>query len=383
MSKRSKKKRRPAPGVELLEDGRYRIRVKRKDRMGRPIDRRETLPQGTSLGQAVDARVALEAQIEDELLEVGDHKQMPTLRDFSVSWIATKTKRCKRHTVESYAAILAHHVLPSLGGLLCCDIRRSDVQGWVADMEAKDIARSTGIHYWNTGKAFIQDAAAEFGLSDPCWRVKPPRCKGGKAQAKGALTMDETQAILAEASREGPQRHCEIVVLLDTGLRASELCGIEWRDVDTSKCTINVRAEVAKQGKARVVVVRRSTAKLLQQWRITMTRQQHPGLPSGLVFPAMRKGGRQLRNAPSVAITRLAQRAGIQWRVSAHDLRRTLNSMGLEGGWDRAVLRAQTGHSGDEMTDLYAYLRPEARQEKLEEIWGESVTSGCEVIQKK
>ena len=85
-------------------------------------------------------------------------------------------------------------------------------------------------------------------FSNPCERVDPP-----KIEKKEAHYLDETQAArLLEALEQAPEQYRVMVaLLLFTGLRRGELCGLEWDDIDWDEGLLSVRRSslyLPKQG---------------------------------------------------------------------------------------------------------------------------------------
>jgi len=75
-------------------------------------------------------------------------------------------------------------------------------------------------------------------FSNPCERVKPP-----KVEHKEAKFLDEIQTakMLELLQQEDIQHRTMIQLLLYTGFRRGELCGLEWPDVDFDNRVITVR----------------------------------------------------------------------------------------------------------------------------------------------
>lgn len=74
--------------------------------------------------------------------------------------------------------------------------------------------------------------------SNPCERVQPP-----KLERKEAIYLDEYQAahLLELLQSEDIQHRTMITLLLFTGLRRGELCGLEWKDIDFTSALLQVR----------------------------------------------------------------------------------------------------------------------------------------------
>ncbi len=114
--------------------------------------------------------------------------------------------------------------------------------------------------------------------ANPCDRVKPP-----KADQKEARFLDEEEAIRLLAALEGESTQYRVIVLLllHTGLRRGELCGLEWRDIDLKNETITInRSSIYLPGKGifddetknessrRCISIAGPAADLLQEYKI-------------------------------------------------------------------------------------------------------------------
>lgn len=73
--------------------------------------------------------------------------------------------------------------------------------------------------------------------SNPCERIKPPRVVQTEAQY---LDDVETVKLLEYLEEAEPQFRTAIILLLYTGMRRAELCGLEWKDVDFNNGLLHI-----------------------------------------------------------------------------------------------------------------------------------------------
>ena len=133
------------------------------------------------------------------------------------------------------------------------------------------------------------------------------------------LSIDEVKRVL-EACHH--QRDKAIILLMvDTGLRLTEVCSLNWGDIDLSNGICIVR--MGKGKKARSVVLGVVTRRILLSYRRT--------IPNNEDYPVFQTStGKRL--APfglRSMIVRLSKQSGIQF--SAHALRRTFVVLSLRG----------------------------------------------------
>jgi integrase len=178
-------------------------------------------------------------------------------------------------------------------------------------------------------------------------------------------SKDELRAILAHA----PDRWRPLIVTaVFTGLRASELRGLTWDDVDLTRATLRVRQRADRWNaigspksatSAREVPLVPMVVNALKEWRLAC-----PKGPLGLVFPDDNGNVERLHNISRNALGRAQQAAGMctSWkapRYSLHSFRHAAASLFIEQGLSPKRVQALMGHSSIQMTfDVYGHLWP-------------------------
>jgi integrase/recombinase XerD len=221
---------------------------------------------------------------------------------------------------------------------------------------------------WITLSSFSSWASTEFGLPNPMKEIPPPKFK--KAEVT-PYTQDEVERMLKACTYSKEVRPHDrhrfvmrlplanrdqalILVLVDTGLRALELCRLKVGDVDTRTGRIEVkhgREGGAKGGKGRTVYLGKTARRAL--WRYLAEREDGED-PAVLLF--LSKEGRVLN--PDVlrqVIQRIGERAGVM-HAYTHKFRHTFAITYLRSGGDVFTLQALLGHSGLDMVRHYAQI---------------------------
>lgn len=140
---------------------------------------------------------------------------------------------------------------------------------------------------------------------------------------------------------------CLILVLLDTGVRASELCGLRIIDADLRNQRITV---TGKGSKTRMIPIGPSTAKLIFRYLSAERRDVAVNEP---LFVA---NDRQLnRDALVHLLARLGERAGVT-DVHPHRFRHTFAVLFLRNGGNTRALQDLLGHETLDMIKTYTRL---------------------------
>jgi site-specific recombinase XerD len=187
---------------------------------------------------------------------------------------------------------------------------------------------------------------AEGGLeASPMERIPVPIAR---ADQVAPFTPGQVNALLAASKRSRNPRRDEAILLflLDTGVRASELCGLRLADVDIA----GRRATVLGKGhKRRFVSFQRTTARTLWQYLNEDERDESdPLFQSGRGEPLTRSG-----------LLQLFERLGKSARIATahpHRLRHTFAVEFLRAGGNVFTLQQMLGHTSLHMTNRYVAL---------------------------
>jgi len=197
-------------------------------------------------------------------------------------------------------------------------------------------------------RTFFRWTAAEGVVeSSPMDRLPPPIARPDQIQP---FTQDQVEAILQAAKRSNHPRRDKAIILflLDTGVRASELCALKMSDVDLPGRSCRV---LGKGNKYRSLSFSRETGKVLSQYLQREDRQADDALfRTGRGAEA---GGGLTRSGLFQLIQRLGK-VGIQaTRCSPQTFRHTCAVEFLRAGGGVFVLKAMLGHTSLAVTNRY------------------------------
>ena len=180
------------------------------------------------------------------------------------------------------------------------------------------------------------------------------------------LNREEIDALLAVPNLStwlGRRDRTLLLVGVQTGLRVSELIGLNCQDVVLGTGG-HVRC-LGKGRKQRCTPLRPETARMLEAW----LRERH-GLPESPAFPSIR-GGRLSRDAVERLITKYTHRAEPtcpslkRKSVSPHVLRHAAAMDLLQHGVDRSVIALWLGHESVETTQMYLHADLRLKEKAL------------------
>ena len=209
-------------------------------------------------------------------------------------------------------------------------------------------------------RSFHRFCASEGLLdSDPSEQVGAPRVPQGIPKA---LDEPEIDAILHSVVGDDPraQRDRAILeVLYATGVRISELVGLDLADVDLDDGIARV---IGKGDKERVVPMGRAARTELRTYcgdgRLALRSSRVARRDADAVFLNAR-GGRLTRQGCWQLVRRAGERAGLGERLSPHVLRHSCATHMLDHGADIRVVQELLGHASVSTTQVYTKVSPE------------------------
>ena len=163
------------------------------------------------------------------------------------------------------------------------------------------------------------------------------------------LPVDEAAVLMDARPAGGPERPRDAAVLellYASGLRVSELAGLDLDDVDRARQTVRV---LGKGRKERIVPYGGRAASALAAHLASR------GDDRGPLF-ANRRGGRLTVRSIHSIVRRRALACGITRRVSPHTLRHTFATHLLDAGADLRMIQELLGHSRLSTTQRYTHV---------------------------
>lgn len=231
------------------------------------------------------------------------------------------------------------------------------MRAWLAAAAGSGAARTTLARRTSAVKAFTAWATRRGLLTaDPAARLQVP-----KAHRTLPAVLRQDQALDAMAAAKSGAQQGDPMALRDrlivemlyaTGIRVSELCGLDLDDVDAHHRLIRV---LGKGNKQRTVPFGAPAGDALRAWLA----DGRPALVTAESGPALLLGARgrrlDVRQARTVVHQTVAAVDGAP-DMGPHGLRHSAATHLLEGGADLRVVQELLGHSSLATTQLYTHV---------------------------
>jgi site-specific recombinase XerD len=274
----------------------------------------------------------------------------PDLARWADAFITAKrSESLSRKTLAIYAAALQTFTRwAGLRGLAAVEaITANDLRTFMLWL-AQEGRNAGGQHIcFRVLRTFLRWYAVEVepaGWRNPIEKVKPPKLPETPINP---VELGDVSRLLAVASggRLGTRDRAIVLCLIDCGLRANELTGLDVEDFDFANGGLLVRH--GKGSRVRTVYAGHKTRKAIRAWL-----RERGGKPGALFTNDT--GGRLTYSGLRQMIRRLAERAGMH-EPALHSFRRGYALAMLRAGCDVVTLSRLMGHS--DLTLLRRYTK--------------------------
>jgi len=239
------------------------------------------------------------------------------------------------------------------------ELELSHIRSWLAELKEAGLSRATmarrivsirAFTHWAASQGWIRsDLGADLVIPKP-HRTLPE-----------ILDIAETEIVIAsmqtrvdeETSLLSIRNLAIIEVLYGSGIRVSELCGLDLRSIDHDRKTLQV---LGKGSKERVVPLGIPAMRALENY-LSEARSALVNEKSGNAVFLGSRGDRINQRTVREVVYQAVSAVGST--IGPHGLRHTAATHLLEGGADLRTVQEILGHSSLATTQIYTHVSPD------------------------
>jgi tyrosine recombinase XerC len=274
------------------------------------------------------------------------------------------------HTVRAYDTDLTQfveflaardRVKPSQVPIAALDA--DGVRGFMESLHGRGISRASAARRLAALRTFARYLVREERLADdPTQLVGSPRREKTLPQHLDLEQVDKVLGTPDVSQAAGRRDRAILELFYASGLRLSELVGLDIEDVNLSGRVVRVRG---KGGKERLVPFNHSTAEALRAMMQDMRavtpaapRRSKPSPHSRQRHPMFlnQRGGRLTTRSVDRLVRQAARAASVPGGLSPHALRHTFATHMLQAGADLRAIQELLGHVRLSTTQRYTHL---------------------------
>ena len=272
-----------------------------------------------------------------------------------------------------------HRFLPVLGHYKLTELRPEHFRQLYADLRkvknqktGKPLSECTveGVHACLCG---ILSDAMEGGFLDhnPAWRTYR---YAGKKKEKLIADKATAQRLIAALEEESLKYETYFKLIIATGMRRGECCGLQWGDINWDERSIHIQRNVVKVTGEDIIVKETKTVagdryvyfslemeSLLKEFQreCSWETETYDGRKLEDADYIFRRHGYRLPMTPTTFTWRfklILKKHGLPTALNVHSLRHTNASLLIAGGADVATVAGLLGHSQPSTTlDIYTH----------------------------
>lgn len=378
--------------LKITKDGRryYEIRVSRGRGQSYLVSR-WYVPEGWS-ARAIERELAKQAadferrcksgevlshteRKEKEKREAQEAAAIQTLKQYGEGvFMPAKAVRCSENTRSSFQGMLNKHIYPVLGDYKLPEIKSAQLTKLLLDVQSQGKAHATVVKIYTILKLLFKMAyLGDMIDRNPMDKVERPKPRKEEV-CSGELesyTAEELRYILQCVDNEPLKWRVMLYLLIDTGIRRGEACGLQWKHVNFANHSITIAGNLCytaekgiyldtpKSRKIRTIDIDPAITALLWELRIDQSQKAI----SQFVFTQEGSNEPMHPQTPTRYMKKFAQRYGIE-HLHPHKLRHSFASVAITNGADIASVSEKLGHA-DKSTTLRLYTH--ADQESIKQ----------------
>jgi integrase len=282
------------------------------------------------------------------------------------TWLDQATREgLEPTTIAAYEQHIRLHIVPLCGARKLSQLSKPIVEGY-RDQLLDKLSRPMARRVLRSLTAIVAEAERRgFVAKNPCTGVTVR--KANREKVKPVIpTKAEMKAIIKAALASVQPMDAPLVVTdVFCGLRASELRGLSWSQVDLKVKTLTVdrRADAKNQigrpksaAGSRMIPLPDLVVSELRKWKLRCPRTN-----LDLVFPSERKGVMSHTSLHRLHLFPIQGAAGIERPYSSHAFRHCAASLWIEQRVSPKRIQTWMGHSSIQVTfDTYGHLFEQA-----------------------
>ena len=243
------------------------------------------------------------------------------------------------------------------------------IRSWLANLQTKGAARSSitrrvvsirAFTYWGARNGWLNsDIGRELVAPKPERHLPDVLDVESAALALEALSLRNSEEQTPESIRD----LAIVETLYASGIRVSELTGLDLLDIDRERQTLRV---VGKGDKERIVPIGNPAMRAIENW-LTEGRPKLVSEDSAAALFLGSRGKRIDQRVVRAIVYEAMSALGSDRRLSPHGLRHSAATHLLEGGADLRTVQEILGHSSLSTTQIYTHVSQERIKKSYEQ----------------
>ncbi len=315
---------------------------------------------------AEHGRMILHELRQESITPTATPSQM-TVRELVERWFIRAKKKWDISTADNHKRAIDKRIVPAIGNRQLSDITAIVIEDWVDWLESNDVGgRSQQQAFGTLSSAFNYAVGRKLMLFNPCSVVDTPQYEKTEI-----LPFDDDQVKSILKFTAGGQYGALFQLAFTTGMRQSEIFGLQRRDFNPNESTIRVERQ-AREFRGRVTIKPPKTKAGIRVLKLTpQTQAMIEALPvpmktDGFIFTSPKGLVIRRTNFRKRIWDPMLKELGIPHR-GLHNARHTVATTMLTAGIPPITVSGVLGHASVSTTlNCYGHYIPETSSQAAE-----------------
>ena len=306
-----------------------------------------------------------------QLAEQQQPKKQMTLSEYAEIFLKSRESTTKKSTYHTYVWTLSKHILPTLGGVELCKIDNLCLQRF-ADEKLKTFSKKSVREFVGLVKNILNDACLNEIIEPKKFMIKYPKTEKSEYKTLSEDDFKKFEEYLL--SQKKPHAIGELI-MLETGMRIGEMCGLKWEDINFDNNTIKIKRTVQRiyEPKSKTSEINVGSTKTnagertvpiaqkISEYLKVFKKDGNIYVATGKDVPTEPRTHRQYHK-------RLMNKIGIEY-ITPHGLRHTFATRAIQSGVDPKTVSAILGHSNSNITlNIYTSVTEDMLRKGIEKM---------------
>ncbi len=286
----------------------------------------------------------------------------------------------KPQSIKQILLAFRKHIEPVIGKKRICNINFNDLSRVIAIVSDKGLSKATQTNVYHHLNAMFNFAFEEGVIHrNPMITVSKKLIGDTHKTTRRSLTDEEIETIMRYVRSRDFQFFIILNIMLYTGMRPGEVCGIKWADIDCDFQYLTVTESITSKEYDRTLKTESSHRRLPLPKFITeelkkryegMGQYQDPNMyiftnkfgnsyTTSYVDTRFKKLCRELEELTGMNVS----------KITPHYLRHTFATKGVQSGIDIVIMKDLLGHANtDTLLQTYAHADNKLKTESINKI---------------
>ncbi len=247
-------------------------------------------------------------------------------------------------------------------------IDKRAIRSYLAMLSGKQATKKTILRRLSTLRSFFKYLCKERLIEhNPLDEVGSPKLE---KRIPAPLSMEQVECLFSQpdlGSYLGFRDRCMMELFYSSGLRISELVGLDREDLDLKNLRVKVKGKGKKQ---RVIPMTKNAAKWLEDYLDHTMRHQdsdeHKAQEDVRAIFLNKWGERITTRSVDRNFEAYLKASGLVGKITPHTIRHTIATHWLERGMDLKTIQTLLGHSSLATTTIYTQVSSRLKREVYE-----------------